>query len=323
MTTYLARSKWTSTQASGATLTGTELVGVAYHWPGTSQKIIGVETEAQVASRLRGYRDYHVTGRGWRDIGYNVAFDQAGRAWMLRSTVWGVNMVGAHCASSTNPRANHKYVGALLILGADEAPSAAMFAAIRDWYWNRFLARWPGRRDNRGHGQVAGASTSCPGSAVRARLSAGTIPGSKPGSSSGGTTSMSTALEVWGYKNTSLTDRDAYSHLRSGDQAAQQAVSLASTILSRASTILANQAAMKAAVADLAKAVAAQQQIDPASFAELVQEHSEAGVREALAAEADVFADAVLAKLGAVEVSPDSIKTAIRDVLREGVGTVA
>lgn len=179
MTVYLDRSAWTSTAASGATLTGDELVGVAYHWPGTTAAIIGVQTQAATAQRLREYRNFHVTGRGWRDIGYNFAFDQAGRVWMLRSTTWGGNLVGAHCASTTNPRANHKYVGCLLILGADEAPSAAMLAAINDWYWTRFLPRWPGRTDNRGHGQVPGASTSCQGSAVRAALAAGTIPGSE------------------------------------------------------------------------------------------------------------------------------------------------
>lgn len=69
MTTYLSRSAWTSTEASGAILTGAELVGPAFHWPGTLQKVIGVESQAQTASRLRGYRNFHVTGRGWRDVG--------------------------------------------------------------------------------------------------------------------------------------------------------------------------------------------------------------------------------------------------------------
>ncbi|MGH9247935.1 MAG: hypothetical protein ACRD0W_00220 [Acidimicrobiales bacterium] len=177
MTVYLGRPSWTSTAASGETLTGAELVGPAYHWPGTTQKLIGVETQAATATRLRGYRNFHVTGRGWRDIGYNFAFDQAGRVWLARSVTWGGSLVGAHCASDANPRANHKYVGCLLILGADERPSAAMLEAINDWYWDRFLSRWPGRTDNRGHGQVPGASTSCQGSAVRAALAAGTIPG--------------------------------------------------------------------------------------------------------------------------------------------------
>lgn len=181
MTTYHDRDEWTSTDASGVTLTGGELVGAAFHWPGTDQSIIGVESQSQVAARLRGYRRFHVVVREWRDIGYNIAFDQAGRVWMLRSTAWGVNMVGAHCASTSNPRANHKYVGCLLILGANEKPSAAMLEAINDWYHRRFLSRWFGRTDARGHGQVPGASTNCPGPSVRSALGSGAIPGTQEG----------------------------------------------------------------------------------------------------------------------------------------------
>jgi hypothetical protein len=141
----------------------------------------GVESKSAVASRLRGWRNFHVTGRQWRDIGYNVAIDQAGRVWMLRSTHWGVNMVGAHAASGSNPRANHRYVGVLLILGANEQPTAAMIEAFRHWRHTRFLARWPGRTDLRGHGQVPGASTACPGSRVRTLISNGSL-GRRPGS---------------------------------------------------------------------------------------------------------------------------------------------
>lgn len=183
MTTYLTRSAWTSTAAAGAALTGSELVGVAVHWPGTAQAAIGDPGQEKIAERLRSYRNYHVNTRGWSDIGYNFAIDQGGRVWMCRSTQWRGNRVGAHCASATNPRANHKYVGVLLLLGQSEAPSAKMVAAFRDWFHNRFLPGWPGRTDVRGHRQVPGALTNCPGNRAVAAIP---ILTAKPASSSGG-----------------------------------------------------------------------------------------------------------------------------------------
>jgi hypothetical protein len=167
VTTFLPRSAWTPTAASGATLGGSILRGVAYHWPGTTQDVIGAVSQEAIAARLRSYRTYHVQSRGWRDIGYNFAIDQAGRVWMCRSTAWKGDLVGAHCASKANPDANHEYVGVLLLLGDQEKPSAAMVAAFRDWR-ARFLAGWPGRSDLRGHREVPGATTSCPGPAALA-----------------------------------------------------------------------------------------------------------------------------------------------------------
>lgn len=175
MATYLSRSAWTTTAASGATLTGFELVGVAVHWPGTTQSAIGDPGQASIASRLRSYRDFHVNTRGWRDIGYTFAIDQGGRVWQLRTTTWHGNLVGAHCASASNPRANHKYVGVLLILGQSEQPSAAMIEAFRDWYHTRFLPVWKGRTDVRGHGQVPGAQTNCPGTRAKTLIGNGTL----------------------------------------------------------------------------------------------------------------------------------------------------
>lgn len=169
MTTYMPRSKWTSSTPPGTDshgLDGDKLTGVAVHWPGTSENVIGDEGVSRTAARLRGYRNYHVNSRGWADCGYNLAISQDGRVWMLRSTSWRGNRRGAHCASPSNPDANEEYVGVLLILGEKEKPSSAMLNALSDWYFDKFLKGWPGREDVRGHGQVPGAQTSCPGPQV-------------------------------------------------------------------------------------------------------------------------------------------------------------
>lgn len=169
---YMPRSAWTSTAAAGESLTGGKLRGVAIHWPGSTQDVVGDPGSEKIAARLRSYRDYHLS-RGWRDIGYNFAADQAGRFWMLRSTTWRGNLIGAHCASSGNPDGNEEYVGVLLLIGDVETPSAKMTGAVAAWFRDRFLPGWPNRIDVRGHGQVAGASTECPGSRARALISSG------------------------------------------------------------------------------------------------------------------------------------------------------
>lgn len=168
---FLERSAWTSSLRGGAVLTGSKLVGLAVHWPGSTTPAYGVESQDTVARRLRGWRDYHVGTRGWSDIGYNIAIDQAGRVWDLR----GITRVGAHAASSSNRDANHEYVGVLLILGATEDPTSAMVQAFRAFRSDVFLKRWPGRTAIRGHGDVPGASTACPGPAARAAISSGAL----------------------------------------------------------------------------------------------------------------------------------------------------
>ncbi|WP_157988015.1 peptidoglycan recognition protein family protein [Jiangella endophytica] len=162
MTTYLPRSAWTSTARGGAQLTGNQLVGLACHWPGSTTDAYGVETADRVAGRLRGWRAYHVEDRGWSDIGYNFAIDQAGRVWDLRGSA----RVGAHSASPSNPDANHEFVGVLCIVGDRERPTSAMSAAFWDFRRDVFLRRWPGRTDVRGHREVSGAQTACPGDPV-------------------------------------------------------------------------------------------------------------------------------------------------------------
>jgi hypothetical protein len=179
----MPRSAWTSAPRGGAQLTGTKLLGVACHWPGTTTNAYGVESADKVAARLRGWWDFHVNTRGWSDIGYNMAVDQAGRVWDLR----GLERVGAHAASDSNPDANHEWVGVLHILGDQEPPTGAMVTAFQDFRHKVFLPRWPGRTRLTGHGRapgVPGAQTSCPGPFVAGKITDGTLaqpPGTSPG----------------------------------------------------------------------------------------------------------------------------------------------
>jgi peptidoglycan hydrolase-like protein with peptidoglycan-binding domain len=167
----LPRSAWTTTAASSNGSWG-DVVGIAVHHPADGDVTIGAAAAETIAAKLRGYRDFHVTSRRWGDIGYNFAVDQAGRIWELR----GLGNVGSHCASASNPRANTRYVGVLFLVGNSEPVSDSAVAAFHDLR-ARVLAWRPRATQVTGHGQVPGASTSCPGGSLRALVASGTLTG--------------------------------------------------------------------------------------------------------------------------------------------------
>jgi hypothetical protein len=84
MVTYLPRSAWNARPPNGGpgNLTVSSVQGAVIHWPGTGTTT-GIHSQAAVASALRGWQNYHMDDRGWSDIAYQIAVDQAGRAWTL------------------------------------------------------------------------------------------------------------------------------------------------------------------------------------------------------------------------------------------------
>lgn len=165
----LPRSAWTDTAPGFSRgLDPNRVKFMALHYPGDGAVKREGLTQEQVATLLRAYRRYHVSGRGWKDIGYCYAVDQAGRAWTAAG-----DRVAAHSATKNcYDDANHEGIGVLLILGDHEAPTPAMIrtvAALRATLRKRF----PGMRILWGHRQVPCASTQCPGDAAIALLARG------------------------------------------------------------------------------------------------------------------------------------------------------
>lgn len=179
MATILSRSTWTSTSASGAGFTWSRIRGLVCHYPAAG-KDIGVISASAEQAKFRGWRNYHVNGRGWADIGYNYGITQAGRIYSLRG-----NRVGAHCSGH-----NSTSVGVLFMVGDNEALTAEAkkaFKSLRAYLRNQGAGSgvW-------GHQQMSGASTRCPGPYIMSdirdgSLKAGTGGGAAtPGSGGGG-----------------------------------------------------------------------------------------------------------------------------------------
>ncbi|WP_407316616.1 peptidoglycan recognition family protein [Isoptericola halotolerans] len=161
----LPRSEWTSTDPGWwRTPPYVDPIGIACHWPASGK--IGTAKSA-VAAALRSWRNYHVDTRGWPDIGYNYAVDQAGRAWELAG-----KRTAAHCASAANPDANADWFGVLFVLGMDETLSEAAIATFVEL--RAEIA--PGKRVE-GHQDVPGASTACPGPSVMGAIRDGRLTG--------------------------------------------------------------------------------------------------------------------------------------------------
>lgn len=178
MTKLLPRSEWAS---RGPVRALTPLVvpnvkGIAIHWPGTTGPI-GDPGQTRIAARLEGYRAYHAgpapVGRGWSDIAYNVAVDQAGRVWDLRG-------VGFQSAANGDQATNRAYVAVLALVGPGEKPTGAMVDAL---VWARHelvLAKYPNARSVKGHQDVRPDPTDCPGDALEQLVRNGRLLGPAP-----------------------------------------------------------------------------------------------------------------------------------------------
>lgn len=211
MTIYRPRSAWTPTAARGDALPASAVDEIDVHYPASGDVRLQGLSEADVARRLRGWRDYHVNGRGWVDIGYNMAVDGAGRIWTLR----GLDRVGAHAASDSNPGQNRHSIGVLFVIGDTEQPTAACINAFRQLRAD-ILKRSPRATRLRGHQQVPGASTECPGSPLMELIRSGALAGNPRPTDPPEDDDMPTAAELWSYKNPAVepgNDDDAYSVL--------------------------------------------------------------------------------------------------------------
>lgn len=172
MVDYLPRSAWNArTPRTGpGPLTVSRVEGAVIHWPGMGDSQLS--SQAAVASALRGWQDYHMDTKDWSDIAYQVAVDQAGRAWTLR---------GLHTQSGANGDndVNERYGAILLVLGTGEHPTPALIATTRAVV-DDFRALYPDGTAIEPHSAVRPEPTDCPGDLVRALITHGAFDPDEP-----------------------------------------------------------------------------------------------------------------------------------------------
>jgi hypothetical protein len=164
---WMARSTWTDVERPVKKLV--QLVspsGFAVHWPGPNQKDppIGDPGPAAIGRILEAERQFHVETRGWSDIAYQLAVDQAGRVWDCRGIAWQSAANGDHTV-------NARWGAITLLLGPHEQPSPAMIEAVQ---WARtvlWLPRYPHAARVVGHKDLH--QTDCPGPQAYALVTTG------------------------------------------------------------------------------------------------------------------------------------------------------
>lgn len=166
MVVYLPRSEWKARPPKDGpgSLTVSRVEGAVIHWPGSASKT-PITSKAAVASALRGWQNYHMDTRGWSDIAYQVAVDNAGRAWTLRG-------LRTQSGANGNNELNEEYGAILLVLITGEEPSAAMCATVRGVIAD-FREIYPKGTLIRPHSAVRPGGTDCPGPAARAAITRG------------------------------------------------------------------------------------------------------------------------------------------------------
>ncbi|WP_311208712.1 MULTISPECIES: peptidoglycan-binding protein [unclassified Aeromicrobium] len=166
MVTYLPRSAWTPTSngRAGRALSVSKVDRMVDHYPADGNVVYANLTQAQVAAKLRAYRQAHLN-RGWADIGYNYAIDQKGRIWFLTG-----DNIGAHA----NVTGNTKGIGVLFVVGNNEPISQAAIEAFRALRADK-RKKFTKATLVQGHQQVPGNSTSCPGQPLMALNRSGAL----------------------------------------------------------------------------------------------------------------------------------------------------
>lgn len=152
------RSDWGAPATPGGRYRNlSEVTQAVHHW--TTGTTLGESNQAQWVKNIY---DYHTGNRGWSDIGYNYLVDRYGNVYVGR----GRFRQGAHA-----PGANADGMGIALLGGSSEALTDDAKRAINglmDW-----LSESVSINQERGHGEVPGNNTSCPGSEYRNWVAAG------------------------------------------------------------------------------------------------------------------------------------------------------
>lgn len=161
--THYSRTDWGARPARAKyPLDPGDVVGIALHWPGITSRLT---TPNAVHRSLQAWQRLHMDARGWSDIAYQVAIDQAGNTYRLR---------GLRFRSGANgdDDVNRRYGALLLVVAEGEKPTEELIRAVRGRV-AAFQERFPHARRVVGHQDVRPEPTACPGPALMRLIEAG------------------------------------------------------------------------------------------------------------------------------------------------------
>jgi hypothetical protein len=118
-------------------------------------------TEGPTTQTLASIQDFHMDVRRWSDIAYNFLVTQDGQIWEGRGWL----TIGAHATGHNTSGIGVAYVGT-------NAPSDAAKHSIRALY-DHACAQAGHTLLKRGHGELSGNNTDCPGLALQTWVKAG------------------------------------------------------------------------------------------------------------------------------------------------------
>lgn len=188
MPSIMTRADWTSTVLPERKLTRLvpgEVLGIAVHYTGSSRPLGATATLEQSRKRLEDERLFHTDGRGWSDIAYNAAIDQAGRVFPLRGPNY-------RSAANGNEKTNRAYLAVTFLIGVGDTPTPAAVQAFRGLR-QQLLQKYPHATAVVGHRDLY--STACPGDPLYAKL--GELKTSPAQEDDDMPTSAEVAHEVW------------------------------------------------------------------------------------------------------------------------------
>jgi len=141
---------------------------IVVHWGGNTSDIVG---EAAEQDRLRRWQNYHINGRGWRDIAYNFAVGDTGTIYRCRGYNPGGHTSTVDDRTPEGDAYNVASLGVVWIGGAQaNGPSDAAIASMRH------LVATAGNLEVKAHSTVKqenGSNTACPGDTWRQIIEGG------------------------------------------------------------------------------------------------------------------------------------------------------
>lgn len=157
MSAVRKRSSWTDKRpASPALLVPEHVDGLAVHWDGppVGRGVLAGDPDA-VATFLRSVLRFHTVTRGWSDIAYQWAVDNAGTRWELRG--W-----RRQSAANGDQAVNRRFGAVLAIVGQGQLATPELLDGLRAAVVD-FRSVYPSATRIVTHNDVRPDPTACPG----------------------------------------------------------------------------------------------------------------------------------------------------------------